>query len=83
MASGNRVEELEARVRKLEASVTGLTDELVECKERLATLEEAVAPEDDDIIEGRQVEPESEGDKAAQDNDDQSEDSGSDEIIVA
>lgn len=39
---GNRVEELEARVNELEASVEGLTDELVECKVRLRELENAV-----------------------------------------
>ncbi|PSP33236.1 hypothetical protein BRC64_04130 [Halobacteriales archaeon QH_10_67_22] len=43
---GNRVEELEARVNELEASVEGLTDELVECKVRLRELEGAV---DDDL----------------------------------
>jgi hypothetical protein len=39
---GNRVEELETRVNELEASVEGLTDELVECKVRLRELECAV-----------------------------------------
>jgi hypothetical protein len=43
---GNRVEELEARVKELEASVEGLTDELVECKVRLRELENVV---DEDI----------------------------------
>jgi len=43
---GNRVEELESRVNELEASVEGLTDELVECKVRLRELENAV---DEDI----------------------------------
>ncbi|MHB9288465.1 bZIP transcription factor [Halobacteriales archaeon Cl-PHB] len=43
---GNRVEELEARVKELEASVEGLTDELVECKVRIRELEGAV---DEDI----------------------------------
>jgi hypothetical protein len=38
---GNRVEELETRVQELEASVEGLTDELVECKVRLRELESA------------------------------------------
>ncbi|MFC7056959.1 DUF7518 family protein [Halovenus salina] len=42
---GNRVEELEARVQELEASVEGLTDELVECKVRLRELENAVDDE--------------------------------------
>ena len=39
---GNRVEELETRVQELEASVEGLTDELVECKVRIRELESAV-----------------------------------------
>ncbi|PSP28722.1 hypothetical protein BRC65_01685 [Halobacteriales archaeon QH_2_65_14] len=41
----NRVEELESRVQELEASVEGLTDELVECKVRLRELENAVNAE--------------------------------------
>jgi hypothetical protein len=52
--SGNRVEELEAKVRQLQATVDGLTDELMETKERLRVLEEEVDPDlDMDIIEGR------------------------------
>ena len=43
---GNRVEELESRVQELEASVRGLTDELVECKVRLRDLEDAEAEDD-------------------------------------
>ncbi|WP_181685573.1 DUF7518 family protein [Halorhabdus salina] len=43
--SSNRVEELEAKVKDLEATVEGLTDELVECKVRLRELENVV---DDD-----------------------------------
>lgn len=39
---GNRVEELESRVKELEASVEGLTDELVECKVRIRELEDAL-----------------------------------------
>lgn len=38
----NRVEELESRVAELEASVEGLTDELIECKVRIRELENAV-----------------------------------------
>ena len=52
--SGNRVEELEARVRELQATLDGLTDELMETKDRLRVLEEEVDPDlDMDIIEGR------------------------------
>lgn len=43
--SGNRVEELEAKVRKLEATIEGLTDELVETKERLGTVEDEAGVE--------------------------------------
>jgi len=65
---GNRVEELEARVNELEASVEGLTDELVECKVRLRELEGAVdedlgfAPENPgpDAESGPASEPETE-----------------------
>ncbi|MFC7155638.1 bZIP transcription factor [Halomarina halobia] len=90
MASGNRVEELESRVRQLEASVTGLTDELVECKERIQALEAEVDPPD--AVAGRsgranRPDPpasESEGDKSERDQEgEQSGSSGSDEIIVA
>ena len=66
---GNRVEELESRVKELEASVEGLTDELVECKVRVRELENAV---DDELgfIPGHEfddssdpaTEPESEAD---------------------
>ena len=50
--SGNRVEELEAKVRKLEATIEGLTDELVETKERLGAIEEETGIEPD-VLEGR------------------------------
>ena len=42
---GNRVEELESQVKELQASVEGLTDELVECKVRVRELEAAVDEE--------------------------------------
>ena len=54
---GNRVEELEARVQELEASVEGLTDELVECKVRIRELENAV---DEDIGFGSESDEDSE-----------------------
>jgi chromosome segregation ATPase len=37
----NRVEELESRVAELQAAVDGLTEELVETRERLRALEES------------------------------------------
>ena len=51
--TGNRVEELEETVAQLEATVSGLTDELVETKERLRLIEDHFGPELDDIIEGQ------------------------------
>jgi TolA-binding protein len=39
---GNRVEELETQVSELQAAVDGLTEELVETRARLETLEERV-----------------------------------------
>jgi TolA-binding protein len=68
--SGNRVEELEARVRELQATVDGLTDELLETKERLRAVEEEVDPDlDMDIIEGQ---PPRAPDTQTNDGDDQS-----------
>lgn len=52
--AGNRVDQLEEKVQELEATVNGLTDELVETKERLRALEEEVEPAlETNIIEGR------------------------------
>jgi hypothetical protein len=51
--AGNRVEELEQTVRELEATVSGLTDELVETKERLRTVEDGVGTDIDDVIQGQ------------------------------
>lgn len=52
--AGNRVDQLEETVQELEATVSGLTDELVETKERLRALEEEVEPDlETDIIEGQ------------------------------
>lgn len=58
--TGNRVEQLESRVRELEATVGGLTDELMDAKERVQALENAVDFDDatathdrrNDIVEG-------------------------------
>jgi hypothetical protein len=52
--SGNRVEKLEAKVRELEATVEGLTDELVETKERLGAIEDETGVEPDALV-GRGV----------------------------
>jgi hypothetical protein len=48
--SGNRVEELEAKVRDLEATVEGLTDELIETKERLGAVEDETGIEPDALV---------------------------------
>ena len=57
---GNRVEELESRVQELEASVRGLTDELVESKVRLRELEDAY----DELTAEPEPEPEPEPESA-------------------
>ena len=41
----NRVEELELTVSELESTIDGLTEELVETKERVRTLEEVLERE--------------------------------------
>lgn len=61
MASGNRVDELESRVRELEATISGLTDELVETRERLHALEDEIGPEMD-ILEGKPTRSEAQTD---------------------
>ena len=43
--AGNRVEKLESRVNELEASVSGLTEELMQTKSRLRDLEEESSDE--------------------------------------
>jgi outer membrane murein-binding lipoprotein Lpp len=73
MSSGNRVEELESRVRELEATISGLTDELVETRERLHALEEEVDPEMD-IIEGKPTRSATQVDGGTEDPTDGSED---------
>jgi predicted transcriptional regulator len=87
----NRVEELESKVKELQAAVNGLTEELVEAKERVRQLEEEVEV---DVAAGRrqqldhQQEADAEGqveeDKTddAKGEDDEEKSSGSD-IIVA
>lgn len=44
----NRVEELERQVGELQAAVNGLTEELVEMKERVRELEDGARPTGDD-----------------------------------
>ncbi|SEO43693.1 hypothetical protein SAMN04487948_102415 [Halogranum amylolyticum] len=84
----NRVEELESTVKELQAAVNGLTEELVETKERVRQLEEEVgvdvAPSRREQLEQTADDGEVEEDKAddAKEGDDEEESSGSD-IIVA
>ncbi|MXR41520.1 chromosome segregation protein SMC [Halobaculum sp. WSA2] len=44
---GNRVEDLETQVAELQAAVDGLTEELVEAKERISQLEQATEVEEE------------------------------------
>jgi chromosome segregation ATPase len=65
----NRVEELESRVAELQAAVDGLTEELVETRERLRSLEEAereepAAPADTAHAETVDAEPPAQGAEA-------------------
>jgi TolA-binding protein len=89
---GNRVDELEEQVQELQATVDGLTDELIECKVRIREMENAVDddngfdPDDAEVQEGSESETEAEpADKpnteAPEDSDEETE-TGSD-IIVA
>ena len=86
---GNRVEELESRVKELEASVEGLTDELVECKVRIRELENVV-DEDIGFTPEEAAEPpespnEAEADRTKTEDTDQedSTETGPGDIIVA
>ncbi|WP_135363957.1 DUF7518 family protein [Halosimplex halophilum] len=86
---GNRVEELESRVKELEASVEGLTDELVECKVRLRELENAV-DEDLGFTPEESGDPSESPDEAAADrtkteatDEEDSTESGPGDIIIA
>ena len=97
--SGNRVEELEAKVRELEATIDGLTDELVETKERLGAIESETGIEPDSLERrfGRSsrtddaaedVDAESEGStdessEGEETDDEEAADSVGDDIIVA
>ena len=53
MTSGNRVEELEAQVASLEATVKGLTEELVQANDRIRKLETVLGDEDNEIGVGK------------------------------
>jgi len=86
---GNRVEELESRVKELEASVEGLTDELVECKVRLREMENAVDKNIAGSTEAAEEpaasadKPNMEAPKEGDNEEDEEADADGDEIIVA
>jgi uncharacterized coiled-coil protein SlyX len=91
----DRVDELEDRVAELEATVRGLTEELVDASERIRTLEAELdrTPSTAELREGREeapVEPadetadrDDEAPKSAGDDADDNEESDLDDIIVA
>jgi len=56
--SGNRVEELEKTVTELESTVSGLTEELVEAKERIRDLEAELEPQPADGSAFPEADPE-------------------------
>lgn len=55
---GNRVEELEKTVTELESTVSGLTEELVEAKERIRDLEAELEPQPADGSSFPEADPE-------------------------
>ncbi|WP_122088907.1 DUF7518 family protein [Halalkalicoccus subterraneus] len=72
----NRVEDLETRVEELEATVRGLTEELVEANERIRTLEAHHEAETD--VETREV-----GVESDRSEEEEPEDDAATDIIVA
>jgi predicted RNase H-like nuclease (RuvC/YqgF family) len=83
--SHNRVEKLESRVEELEASISGLTDELMETKSRLADLEDESTGEYIEAGVGPVAESDSqvEADKSAEGESEDTETPETDDIIVA
>ncbi|WP_254767312.1 DUF7518 family protein [Salinilacihabitans rarus] len=105
--SKNRVERLESTVAELESTVEGLTEELVEAKERIRVLEAALdaetptrvperrageadeADEADEVAESLEAEPDdvaeatAEAHKGDERHEEDEEESGVDDIIVA
>lgn len=76
-----RVEELEATVSELESTVRGLTEELVETKDRLRAIEEELDIDTREVVaDGATEEHES---SANQQENDDSDAEDSDDIIVA
>ncbi|MFB6269694.1 MAG: hypothetical protein ABEH83_07105 [Halobacterium sp.] len=98
-ADSERVDDLEQRVEELEATVRGLTEELVDASERIRTLEAELdqSPSTEELREARErplpgadadgeEAPEGEAGEATKRADgdaDDNEESGLDDIIVA
>jgi len=90
---GNRVEELEEQVNQLQATVDGLTDELVECKVRIRELENAVdddngfspdgEPDPESQIEDAGSEPAEEANSEEPDATDDEQSESESDIIIA
>ncbi|QSG15480.1 DUF7518 family protein [Halapricum desulfuricans] len=87
---GNRVEELEEQVNQLQATVDGLTDELVECKVRIRELENAVDADMGFSPDSEAAEPDSAEEPNTQETDptdeqrnDEPETDGDSDIIIA
>lgn len=94
--SRNRVEELEATVAELQSTVEGLTEELVESKERIRVLEAELDTESPTRVPSRrgedteEAEPDDVAEAAAEadkgdepQEEDEADESGADDIIVA
>lgn len=73
----NRVEDLESRVQELEATVRGLTEELVEANERIRVLESR-HEEEEANVEGREI-----GVETDRSEEEEPKDDATDDIIVA
>ena len=86
-----RVDDLEDRVAELEATVRGLTEELVDASERIRTLEAELdrTPSTAELREAREETPVEPGEgadeapKTGEDEAENNEESGLDDIIVA
>jgi uncharacterized coiled-coil protein SlyX len=63
---GNRVDRLEQQVQELEATVEGLTEELVEANERIRQLEEALAGDEESSSSSNSATPDPTGTDAVE-----------------
>lgn len=76
-------EDLRERVQELEASVAGLTDELIECKQRLRDLEDATEVDLTEVSSDDTEELLPEADTDNSEETDIEDEQDSDDIIVA